>query len=443
MKIRSLQQVCHDFNKVPAIQYLAALLSARQQCFLVGGAIRDMFLGRPCNDFDFVTPFDPTRLAQALARHLSGSWFFLDENRRQSRVIVSRNNSELICDFGTLRASSLFSDLSLRDFKINAFAIHIRSDICPADFYDPLNGLSDLRLRQLSTCSESVLGNDPLRVLKGVRHCKILQLVPTEKTIEAMRSAVPMLQHVAEERVRKEIGLLFKESEPDISLQWLQETGSAQIIFGEWVGTGAFANIIKCLKTFDGNILKFKRSVHANTFVDILQEEFEDGFSRQAALALGVILQGRPISEVQRVIGRLKLSRMTSRALLGYCALSSSKITELKGLKCGFRGRYWWVSGLGFDPVGCLILLAFNTSEYSPELAMHVLFLVKEYTCAGVLADLVDGHWLCQHLEMKPGPRVGEALHALRCEEISGTVNSPEQAQEFLRAWFKNSIDNT
>lgn len=107
MKIRSLQQVCHDLHKVSLIRELSGLLSAGQQCFLVGGALRDTFLGRACNDFDFVTPFDPTCLAQKLARHLSGTWFFLDEKRRQSRIVVSRCDGQLLCDFGTLRSMSL------------------------------------------------------------------------------------------------------------------------------------------------------------------------------------------------------------------------------------------------------------------------------------------------------------------------------------------------
>ncbi|MGE4545560.1 MAG: hypothetical protein AB7D06_15785 [Pedobacter sp.] len=443
MKIRSLQQVCHDLHKVSLIRELSGLLSAGQTCFLVGGAIRDAFLGRICNDFDFVTPFDPTCLAQKLARHLSGTWFFLDEKRRQSRIVVSLCDGQLLCDFGTLRSMSLFEDLSLRDFTVNATAMRIRADIKPDDFYDPLNGLSDLSLGQLAVCSERVLCSDPLRTLKGIRHCKVLHLTATEKTMELMRVSAPLLQRVAKERVRKEIGLLLNDEEPATVFRWLHVIGLAQAIFGEWIGERQFTVVMDSLETFGRNIQEVMASEKARSFLKIMQEEFEDGFSRQTTLTLGVILQGRPIGDVQRVISGLKLSRMTSKALLGYWSLASSKLAELSRLRCGFRGRFWWVSGLGSDPVGCLFFLACNTSEYRPELFMHVSSLVEEYKRAETITDLVDGNWLCQHLEMKPGPLVGEALHALRCEEIAGRVHSAEQAREFLRLRSKKSVDNS
>lgn len=441
--MRSIQQACHDLNQVPVLREFSGLLSARQQCYLVGGAIRDTFLGISCNDFDFITPFDPTHLAQTLARHLSGHWFFLDQNRRQSRVVVPRDKGGVVCDFGPFRAASLFADLSLRDFKINAMAIRIHSGICPADFYDPLCGLEDLRLRQLSICSENVLGSDPLRIVKGVRHCKKLQLTPNQQAIKAMRAAAPLLQNVAAERVRKEIGQIFQDSLPLISLRWLLVTGAAPILFGAWVETMDITDLTQRFEAYDRNTRGLIASEDTVFFLSTMQEEFEEGFSRQATINLALLLRDCPIHDVQRVIAGMKLSRATSRALIGYLGLDASKLFELASLTCGFRGRYWWASTLGTDPVGSLFYLVLNTPECNPDLGLYAWSLAKEYAEADEQTDLVDGNWLCRELKVRPGPLVGEALHALRGAEIAGRVHSTEDAREFLALWFKKSIDKT
>lgn len=437
MKIRSFQQVCYDLSQASLIRKLSQLLTAQQHCFLVGGALRDMFLGRVCNDFDFITPYDPTPLAQALARDLSGHWFFVDQKRHQSRVVAPGGSGALICDFSPFRGPSLTADLCLRDFKINAITVRIHADTCLNDFYDPLNGVEDLALGQLSICSQDVLSVDPLRILKGARHCKTLQLTPSKDTVEAMRAAAILLPKVSKERVRKEMGLLFRDTTPAVALRWLREVGAAEAIFGGWIAPGEVSDPMLRLEAFGHNFLRLGASEHTKFFLNAMGETFEEGFSRQATLNLAMVLQGRSNCDIQTVIAGLKLSRKGTTALNGYLALPLSKLDELRGLTCGFRGRYWWVSELGSDPVGCLFYLAFSTFEYDQQLGLRALALAEEYTSAGSMADLVDGNWLCRCLEVGPGPWVGEALRALRYEEIAGRVRSTGQAKEFLQSRYK------
>ncbi len=444
MKIRSLPQVCHELNQISLLRELSRLLLAQQQCFLVGGAIRDMFLGRPCNDFDFITPFDPTFLARDLARHLSGHWFFLDAPRRQSRVVIPAGNGELCCDFSPFRSTDIVADLSMRDFRVNAIAVRLHDQICPADVYDPLCGLEDLKSGQLTICSANVLRSDPLRILKGLRHCKTLHLTLGDTTLKAMRAAAPLLTEVAGERVRKELGLLFNEAMPAIPLRGMLVTGTAEPVFGAWVVAEEPSGLLKRLARFGHNVLGIATAEHADFFFNAMQEEFEEGFPRQALLNLAMVLQDRPMCDVQRVIARMKLARASTKALTGYVDLpAASKLLELQNLACGFRGRYWWVSGLGPDPVGCLLYLASSISGHSRQLGLRALTLAEEYASADPITDLVDGNWLCQCLGIEPGPLVGEALHTLRYEEIAGRVHSVKQAREFLQVQYKKSIDNT
>ncbi|NIQ97641.1 MAG: CCA tRNA nucleotidyltransferase, partial [Desulfuromonadales bacterium] len=74
---------------------------------------------------------------------------------------------------------------------------------------DPLGGAADLAAGILRSCSETVLQDDPLRVLKGVRHCQFLDLQPDRDTLERMAAAVVALPRAAPERIRAELGQIL------------------------------------------------------------------------------------------------------------------------------------------------------------------------------------------------------------------------------------------
>lgn len=234
MKLRSLQYACQELKRTGAVRVMGGLLPAGQRCYLVGGAVRDLFLSRPCKDYDFITPFDPTSLARRFSRKIRGHWFMLDEARRQSRVVVDADDTPIQCDFAPLRASSLTGDLTMRDYRINAMVWRVHGELDPDDFYDPLSGYEDLRCGRLVACSRDVLGKDPLRVLKGARHCKTLGLSPDNATGALMIGAARMLPTVAAERVKKELGLLMSDASPDAAMQWLWRCGASGHVLGPW-----------------------------------------------------------------------------------------------------------------------------------------------------------------------------------------------------------------
>jgi poly(A) polymerase len=439
--MRSLQHLCDDLNDHPFIRRLADLLSSDAECYLVGGAIRDLLLDRPCNDFDFVTPFDPSFLAQTLARQLRGTWFYLDRKRCQSRLLIALDGQKICCDFGMFRATSLTSDLLLRDFKINAMAMRIRKRMRTDGFWDPLSGFADLRASRLTICSENVLQNDPLRILKGLRHCHALHLHPACETVRRMREAVMRLGQVAAERKRKELGLLFGHGSPAEALTRLIKIEAAGKIFGSWIQEEEYATVVSNLEKFDRAVRAVCAGGDTPFFRKVLQEKYEEYMSRRAVFHLAVVLRRGPYPEAdaERLINDLKLARNTARALRSYLRISSCRLMEAAGLTCGFRGRYWWVSSLGPDPVGGLVFLACLAWERCRKVALDVLALLEEYVCSEPLRDLVDGHWITRSLGIEAGPRVGEVLRVLRQEEIAGRVCSKEEAKAFLLTRYQKT----
>ncbi len=148
-------------------EIVLASLPAPMPVYLVGGAVRDRLLDLPVNDLDFVVPSNSLQLARTLRRKLGAAGFTLDDERQTARLILEQGQpSELILDFVSFTASSLFEDLSNRDFTINTLAVALDQ---PDVLIDLLGGERDLRERRLRAASARSMELDPLRVLRGVR----------------------------------------------------------------------------------------------------------------------------------------------------------------------------------------------------------------------------------------------------------------------------------
>ena len=108
----------------PLLDQIRELLPADTPAYLVGGAVRDLLLGRPLHDLDFVLPGDGMAAGRAAANRLGGAYFPLDEEHQTARVVlVLPDGSRLNLDFAAQRGADLESDLRARDFTINAIAI--------------------------------------------------------------------------------------------------------------------------------------------------------------------------------------------------------------------------------------------------------------------------------------------------------------------------------
>lgn len=143
------------------IATLAALLP---NAFLVGGAVRDLLLGRNPQDLDLLVPVDPVGAAEMVSCRLGGSCFRLGCNL--ARAVLPDGST---VDIGLL-VGDIDHDLLGRDFTINAMAIPLqeaaRGD---PNVIDPCGGRQDLARGIVRMTSPDVLYLDPVRLLRGPR----------------------------------------------------------------------------------------------------------------------------------------------------------------------------------------------------------------------------------------------------------------------------------
>ena len=227
------------------IQRIADLAgSAGIGLWLVGGSVRDLLLGRPCDDLDFVAESEPRRLARLLESRLGGTsgpvtpfgtfrWFPNERTAGQLSLASDRLPDHV--DFAGARAetyaaqaalpqvygSSLQQDLLRRDFSINALAIPVAPSAGPV--VDPTGGLADLDAGVIRVLHPLSFHDDPLRILRAWRFRARFGFDIEPRTRELMQVARPALGGITGTRLSNEMDLLLQEECPGAILLAMQQ----------------------------------------------------------------------------------------------------------------------------------------------------------------------------------------------------------------------------
>ncbi|HEX9305737.1 MAG TPA: hypothetical protein VGA31_14940 [Thermoanaerobaculia bacterium] len=190
--------------------------------YLVGGAVRDLLLGRPVTDVDLVVEQDALGFAARLARELGAS---VELHRRFGTAVLSLPDGERLDvataraeDYETpgalprVRAGSIDDDLARRDFTVNAMAMEI-GRAKRAVLLDPFAGRKDLRRKVVRALHPRSFVDDPTRAFRAVRYANRLGFRIESSTRAAIRAAVAAgaVNAVSGDRLRREIRLLFAE----------------------------------------------------------------------------------------------------------------------------------------------------------------------------------------------------------------------------------------
>jgi poly(A) polymerase len=208
---------------------------------LVGGPVRDAFLGRVSPDLDFATSATPEQSEAILRRWGEAHWDIGREfgtiGARKGPVTVEvttyradaydRMTRKPVVAFG----DSLEEDLSRRDFTVNAMALRLPS----LEFVDLHGGLEDLAARILRTPStpEVSFGDDPLRMMRAARFAAQLRVRLAPDVVAAMKAMADSLSIVSAERVRDELTKLMLAPTPKPGLRVLVDTGLADQMLPE------------------------------------------------------------------------------------------------------------------------------------------------------------------------------------------------------------------
>lgn len=218
------------------VQRLADRLGAAgYQCYLVGGSVRDALLDRAHEDVDLATDAHPDAveaLVRGWADHL---WL---QGRRFGTIGCELDGMRL--EITTFRADvyrpesrkpeveyadDIETDLSRRDFTVNALALRLPDP----SLVDPFGGLDDLGAHRLRTplAPEVSFLDDPLRMLRAARFVAAFALEPVPELVAAIDVHRARLEIVSPERIRDEFSKLLIVPDPSAGLWLMSSTALA------------------------------------------------------------------------------------------------------------------------------------------------------------------------------------------------------------------------
>jgi len=383
------------------------LAAAGFETVFVGGCVRDLVRRAPVRDFDLATAAAPERVLELFPRAVP-------TGIRHGTVMIPTKAGPV--DVTTFRAGArLEDDLAQRDFTVNAMALDPRT----GRLVDPFGGAADLRAGRLAAVGDARarLDEDPLRALRAARLVATLGLHPTPDLRAALGAARPGLEKVARERIRQELGLMFRAPGAAAGLVLLRESGIEADL-----APGAAPDAPEVLS----------------------------GVPSDLALRLAAWLRG---ARAGMLLARLRFPRRLVERVCTLLAIHPLE-TNVDGTSDTSVRRL--LKRAGEENVDALLALREaelhawenRRPEYvrAVRAELHVLRAgLARVRAAGHVAlqrlDLaVDGQFVMEVLGCVPGPEVGRALRFLTDRVLEDPArNTPDSLRALLLAWAETT----
>jgi poly(A) polymerase len=445
--------------------------AAGHELALVGGPVRDAFLGRRPGDLDLTTDAPPARVLEIISGWADQVWtigieFGTVGLRKDSSTFeittyraehYDRTSRKPAVEYGT----SLTDDLARRDFTVNAMA----SRLPGYRLVDPFGGLSDLRRQLLRTPGrpEDSFTDDPLRIMRAARFTAQLGFRVTPEVAAAMTELAGLVAppRVSAERIAGELSKLLLSplpGGPAAGIALLVDTGVADYVLPE----------IPRLRLESDEHFRHK-DVYQHSLTVLNQAiglEDRYGLSQDLVLRLAALLHdvgkprtrsrlpgGRVAFHHHEVVGaKMAKTRLTELRYGKDIVADVSRLVELHLRFHGYGEAEWTDSAVRryVTDAGPLLTRlhaltradcttrnkakALRLERAYDDLEDRIAVLGEQEELARIRPDL-DGTEIMRILGLQPGPLVGQAYrHLLDLRMEHGPLGRDRAVQELL-AW--------
>ena len=440
---------------------------AGHELALVGGPVRDMFLGSSVTDLDFTTDAVPETIQQVLtgwahaqwdigaafgtigARY--GDWIVEITTYRDEQYDPDSRKPEVV--FGT----ELVEDLRRRDFTVNAMALRLPD----FELVDPFGGIKALVAGVLETpgTPQSSFSDDPLRMMRAARFAAQLGVTVSDDVAAAMTDMAGRIEIISAERVREELVKLMIADTPRRGLDLLVASGIADFVLPELPAmrqasdaTHRHKDVYEhSLQVMENAIEREVHYVEAPNFVlrfAALMHDIGKPKTRRFEKNGKVTFRHHDVVGAKLVAKRMRELRFDKGSIKAV-----ARLVELHMRFYGYGEGEWTDSAVRryVTDAGDLVahLHALTRSDVTTQnkrkarrlaaayddLEARIEQLAEEEELAAIRPDL-DGKQIMELLEIKPGPLVGRAynyLLNLRLDEGPADVEATKAA---LLAWW-------
>ena len=375
-------------------------------CYLVGGFVRDLLLGRPVNDLDVIVEGDAIKLGEGLVNAHGGKltphlkfrtaiWQPAPDTSAPDTIDLITARNETYLNPGalpTVRPSTIEDDLHRRDFTVNAMAVRIDGEHF-GELLDPLGGQVDLEKGLIRVLHPHSFIDDPTRIFRAIRYEQRYSFNFEPSTLNLINpESLAVITRLSGERIRHELDLIFEEEH---SFKMIQRVGSLNM----------FDRIHPNLPLFNTNY---------SDFMDM--DPTLDFPVDRVAMGYMLWLMNLSADVIQSISNRLDFDSDLYHAVWAVSQLSRS----LPYLANSTPSE--WTYAI----------------EKLPLLSIYVVYLVSRENA------LLDYLSVWRHIKphttgddlksrgLPPGPRFGEILTQLRSAWLDGQVKNAQEEKELL-----------
>ena len=266
------------------------------RAFVIGGFVRDAFLGRPSKDIDIVVEGSGIALAKRVGKivgskvavysnfgtamlHYKGVEVEFVGARKES---YDRNSRKPVVEDGTLE-----EDQQRRDFTVNALALSLQREDY-GSLVDPFGGIRDLHNGLLRTPldPDTTYSDDPLRMIRAIRFATQLSFTIVPESFEAIKRNKERLDILSLERINEELNKILLSPKPSVGFLLLEESGLLEKILPQLCN-------LRGVETMDGKGHK-DNFAHTLQVVDNIAATTDNLWLRWAALLHDI---GKPLTK--------------------------------------------------------------------------------------------------------------------------------------------------
>ncbi|OGM29521.1 hypothetical protein A2630_00825 [Candidatus Woesebacteria bacterium RIFCSPHIGHO2_01_FULL_44_10] len=425
---------------------IAKFEKAGFEIYIVGGAVRDLLMGKSVIDWDFATNATPDESQKVLGKDSYHQGFGTVGLPTQTEGFKPFEITTYRIEFGysdkrrpdkVAWGKTLEEDLKRRDFTINAMGL------TKVKIIDPHGGQKDLEKKLIRAVGgpQERFAEDTLRMMRAVRLAAELNFKIEKKTLDAIKANSTLINKIARERIRDELIKILASPNPHEGVLHLRETGLLIEILPELekafgveqkspqrhhiydVGTHCLLSLKHCQST--DPIVRFATLIH-----DIGKPQTYKKMPNGVITFYNHEVVGTRIAK--RIAERLRFSNEQARKLIKLVRWHQFSVGETQTDKALRR----FITRVGVENVEDMLELrradrlgsgARETSWRTEEFKKRLIEVQKQ---PFTIHDLkITGNDVMKVLGIKPGPKIGEILEKLFAEVVDQKLPNDKKAQ--------------
>jgi len=392
--------------------------------FMVGGIVRDLFLGIENYDIDIVVEGEGIKFARELSRDLKGrikshekfgtAVVILTDGFKIDIATARREYYEYPAAFPKIELSSIRKDLYRRDFTINAMAIQLNQKYY-GKLIDFFGGQRDLHLGTIRVLYNLSFVEDPARIIRAIRFEQRYNFKMDTSTEDFLKKAIDdkLLSRLRKKRVTEELVLILQEKSPIKSLKRMEELGALKYVLPE-------------VELNEDTVGRLNRVKDNHNF---WKNNMPDEKIQFWMIYLCCLIKNLEKNQVQRIFKKL-IFKQKSLDKINYIYTNLNQIIRFVSQKDKISPSNIYIKLKGLSNE---ILFLAMTENGDDIIKNRIIDYFKKYKIESVY---ISGKEL-KKLDIEPGPIYSQILDRLLYAQLDGEVKNKEDEIKFVKNILK------